>query len=56
MSPLDTTHPSSGGRRPRRPDPFAASLLARPAWLRLVGTGAVAAVLWAAVLWAVAVP
>ena len=37
-------------------DPFTRSLLARPAWVRLLWVAAGLVVLWGAILWAVAVP
>ncbi len=37
-------------------DPFSRSLLARPAWVRLLAVAAGLAALWAAILWAVALP
>lgn len=40
----------------RHRDPFAASLLARPAWHRLGVLAAVILALWIAVAWAVALP
>ena len=37
-------------------DPFARSLLARPAWARMAWVAVGLAMLWGAILWAVAVP